>query len=1350
MSTRSPDRRAELLERAIRLKKAGARAAGSELVPRPEDVTPRLGELQRGLWLAHQIEHDSAAYNLASVLRLHGSLDPFRLQRAFEALVSRHRILRSTYSLQGDIVRQVVHEKNSRSIVEEIEVGEGKTLEVATREARRPFDLEEGPLVRLLSIGETSRDERLLLLVMHHILADERSLEVLWTELSEAYDDRLSDTAPRLQYDDFVHWQDRRVGDDRRQGLDFWRQQLEPLPDALTLPFEEPTGRPEAAPGHLLGQTLNAATREGIRRLAAATGASPFMVFCFAFRLLLQRYASTQRFALATPVSTRSHPATADMVGYFLNPVVLTAAVDEEHSVDQAIRQFSQSLKEALAHASVPFHELTEEISPPRQSDRHPIFQTMFVHRVAAPPPVLGGLQCEPVELDLEVSKFDLTLFVSEGDNSLEIAVEYRSDRFARRWMERLLDHYTELLEGLAVDLARTTAEVSMLTRRELKEIEMESLGASLDESRMDLLPRQIVAQARRAPEGRAVVCGGRERGYGELEGSARSIALALAASGVELDDRVGIFVDRSIWLIDAVLGCHLAGAAYVPLDPGYPEARSREALEDAEVRAVLTIASLRDRAPVGSWSTIEVDRLTPADTDTVRLPDIAPETLAYILYTSGSTGRPKGVVVSHGNLRASTAARLEVYDTPPGRFLLLPSIAFDSSVAGLFWTLGVGVTLVIPTEEQIRDPRQLSRLVRDERVNGLLCVPSLYARLLNVDGDDLQGLETVIVAGESCPPRLVADHFRCLPRTRLYNEYGPTEATVWATVYEATPEDAGRPVAIGRPIPGVRVEVLDAHDRWVPTGIPGAAWISGPTVSRGYWRRRELTEEQFVPRTDAHDEEVRYRTGDRMKWTEDGRLLFLGRSDDQIKLRGFRIEPGEIEAALLEIPGIRKAAVVARTPSSMVVASSDLAPVQLVAFVEQDDGDVPTDWRRDLAQRLPDHMIPGRLVPVPDLPRLPNGKIDRRHLQTLELEHERVTSESPATLDSRARALLSLWQGLLAQRNVELDDNFFELGGHSLLAVELTLAVERDLGLQVDPADVFENPTVRQLLGTLERRGEEVSPAYEHLYPIQPIGRQTPFIVAIPHFFTEMFAKRFRGERPVYGLRGVGLRPEGNLGRWETLRELGEDLVAEIQRRFPDPPYLLAGYSFGASMAVETARQMEACGIPVRRLILIAPMPVDTFRFGPFRLQIDGLRQPLDRLSSTEALRRYLRSNNPLTRRPYQRAWRWWAVEPWRRLLCGVGRLRRQIGLPLTERILYADVRVNRFRLHADYRPEPIRTPTVIFNARESESDAAATWQSYFQGPLTVHPTPDPHLGGAAVEAARQEILRHLGDLED
>jgi acyl carrier protein len=506
--------------------------------------------------------------------------------------------------------------------------------------------------------------------------------------------------------------------------------------------------------------------------------------------------------------------------------------------------------------------------------------------------------------------------------------------------------------------------------------------------------------------------------------------------------------------------------------------------------------------------------------------------------------------------------------------------------------------------------------------------------------------------------------------------------------------------------------------------------------VAQGYWQRRELSDKSFVPCPIETSAERSYRSGDQMMWTADGKLDFLGRVDEQVKLRGFRIEPGEIEAALNTIDAITEAAAVVRDPG------------QLVAFAVT--GGAVGNWREALAERLPDFMIPSRLVELAELPRLPNGKVDRRRLEQIMLPTQSAEAKPPQILGEREQALTSLWEGLLGQVGIGVDDNFFQLGGHSLLVVEMAVAIERDFGVEVAPSEIFQCPTIRQLSARIEQSADPAVRAYAHLFPLQPGGRKAPFLFCVPHFFSHMAATRFRGERPVYGLRGVSLRQEGNRGRWRTMRELGEELVTEIRRRFPDRPVIVAGYSFGATMAVEAVRLMEEQGIPVQKLYLIAPMAIDFYRVGPFRFQIDTLRQPVGELSLGQALLRFVRNNHPFTRRAYRRAWRLLAIQPWRLGLCFVGRIRKLVGLQLTPGILYADVRVERFRLHAGYRPGTVKTPTVIFNAREPETDAAATWRPFFEGSLSIVEIPDPHFDEASIAAAKDVILDHLADVGD
>jgi len=744
--------------------------------------------------------------------------------------------------------------------------------------------------------------------------------------------------------------------------------------------------------------------------------------------------------------------------------------------------------------------------------------------------------------------------------------------------------------------------------------------------------------QAGRTPESPAVVFRDKVLTYREIDLAAAHLARRLRAKGVGPGTPVGLCLKRSPDLVIGILGILKAGGAYVPIDPTWPRERIGLVLEDLDAPVILTQERLLDRFLQGLSGMLLVEppgaaAISEAGTEEITRvrsgPDashkdhraaeheergrsmeahrLEPENLAYLIYTSGSSGRPKAVAVTHGNLLHSTLARAAFYRSPIRSFLLVPSFAFDSSVAGIFWTLSWGGTLVLPEEDFLEDLPALGRLIARHRVSHWLSVPSLYEALLaHAEVEDLESLDTVIVAGEACPPHLPERHHTLLPHARLFNEYGPTEAAVWSTVFETTASGTAGRVRIGRPIPGTRIYVLDRHGSPVPVGVPGEIAIGGAGVAAGYRRLPDLTARRFVPDPFADDPGARlYLTGDSGRWLPDGNLDFLGRLDQQLKIRGFRIEPQEIEAVLAAHPAVAEAAIVPRGDAT--------TGASLAAYVVPHSGEQPKDseLKRFLGDRLPAPMVPGLIRILSALPRTSSGKLDRRVLRAWPIpEREGVT---PAPSDDVERRLVTIWQNLLGQETVGVDDDFFALGGHSLLAVRLVARIEKEFGTRLSLSELFQDATLSGLAGRVRSfspegavdskrsavgaRPQEAEPPASRepvLAPavvcLQPLGTEPPFIFVHPLggmvFCYAPLARRLGRRRPFLALQSPGL--ESGDGVIKSIEEMADRYLASVRRIRPIGPYLLGGWSFGGVIAYEMACRLARDGQSLPLVTLI------------------------------------------------------------------------------------------------------------------------------------------------------------------
>ncbi len=1085
--------------------------------PRPKTIPPIPGRGaleyfetsldQERLWFIDQMEPGNPAYNIHLACRLFGPLDPDRMRRAVNATIARHEVLRTTF----DLVDGRPMQKVARSLEIEVPVidlqglPESERPRAASLEARKAaavrFDLERGPLVRV-SLARLGPEDHVLMHSMHHIITDRWSFDIFERDVCRAYvalRDGGEAALPPLpiQFADFAAWQREELSGERlERHLAFWRERLAGAPLVLEIPTDRPRPPLQTFRGAREYITYPEPLLAALKEITHRANATMFMTMLAALDVLCWKYTAQRDLIIGATIAHRDRPETEDLIGYFLNMLLLRARIDPGMTFSRLLAQAREMALSAYAHQEVPFATLVTELKARPDPSRNPLLQIALIYLdfPLGEAPEAMGWSSAPMDVDNGASRVDMTLACEEVPGTgLHTYIEYNTDLYDRAKVQGMLRHLGRILEVVARDPEIRLAGLSMLAEEESSRILAESAGPIAESGVEAGLPARIAETAERFPERLAVVCGEEAVTYAELEARAARIARRLREAGVGPERPVGLFLDRSPDAVAGILGIWKAGGAYVPLDPSSPPGRLDEIVEDARLGAVLTRSDLREGWSGGGALPVLVDGEGPggeADGRDVG-PAAPPEAgqLAYLIYTSGSTGRPKGVGVSHGNLAHLFHARRRFYGHVPERLLLLFSFCFDGSVAGFLWTLAEGGTLVLPEEGSHRDPRHLARLVARHRVTHLLGVPSHYALLLEeAEKGQLDSLAVVGVAGEPCPPALTRRHHLALPAAALCNEYGPTEATVWCTVAACAPQPEGSPVPIGRPVAGARVYVLDPCLNPVPPGVPGEIYVGGGGVARGYPGRPGLTAASFVPDPLSGEAGARlYRTGDRAKRDADGSILFLGRADAQVKIRGYRIELAEVEAALTRIPGVASAVALAH--------GGDGAGRRLVAYVAGEAPPAEAEIRSALRRMLPEYMIPGVILALKELPIGATGKVDRSRLP------EPLAGPPPgrtvAPRNPTEEALARIWAEILGRERVGIEENFFEIGGDSLLATRVVSRVRSLFEADLPLRRFFEEPTIAALAGTvqellvqkLESMSEEEADRRLEGAPVPPAG---------------------------------------------------------------------------------------------------------------------------------------------------------------------------------------------------------------------------------------------------------------------
>lgn len=1162
------------------------------IVPHHRSDPTVLSFSQEQIWLLQQLVPDSPAYNIVDFIPLRGEYRARALEQAMRELIHRHETLRTVFTQTDGRVMQVVLPE-AELVLSELDLSSLSERErelewvcIVRENGRKHFDLSRAPLFRVAVVHDSPEQHRVLLTI-HHVIADEWSMELIHEEIGRLYDAFSRGHLPPvpelpIQYTDYAVWQREWLqGAVLKQQADYWKRELEGAPHAITLPIDKPRPRMPTFRGATEFFEVPRQVIDRVHALGRQEQATPFMVLEAAFGALMHRYTGQDDILVGTPISGRTQSETQQLIGCFLNTIVLRAQFSDDQTFRTLLQQTRARALGAYAHPDLPFERLVAELSPDRDAGSTPLFQVMFILHSPGGVSQVSNLS-NYRELETGTSKFDLTLYLSETDQGLEGLMEYSTDLFEAETIRRLCRHYRNLLDAVTADPDRAIQKAPLLEPPERQELLVERNDTGTTFLRSDLPLSQLVEQqAKRSPDRIAVSFENRSLTYAELDRRGNQLANRLVEIGVAPGVVVGLCIERSLDMVVALLGILKAGGAYVPLDPSFPPDRLAHMVSDSKMGVLVTHRDLDRNLRTCPSSVVRLDH--DANELSKRSAD-APSTRpgrndpAYVLYTSGSTGVPKGVTVPHfAIVNFLLSMQREPGLSSEDKLLAVTTLSFDIAALDLFLPLITGAELVITTRADVLDAARLMQCLSDSGATAMQATPTTWRMLLAAGWRGSPTLKA-LCGGEALTPDLAES---LLPRcAELWNMYGPTETTVWSTVHRVTKVEGQIP--IGHPIANTQVYVLDAHRELVPSGVVGELYIGGAGLARGYLHRPELTRERFVPSPFAEDGRL-YRTGDLGRWRLDGALECLGRTDHQVKLRGYRIEPGEIESNIARHPRARQVVVVAREDVS--------GDKRLVAYVVADEPDTGlVDELRAGLRTLPDYMMPSHFVCLDALPLTPNGKVDRKSLPPPDASSLSSKTSYVAPGNDLEISLATVWQRVLGMERVGLDDSFFELGGSSLSVVRLIMEMKNATGLEVSLGTVFRFPTIAGLLRNL---GADVVKSASVVVPLQPEGDGLPVFCLCGINIYREFAASLGKSQPVFGVyvaEEEELTKQALDGRKldTSIERLADAYYEAILRVAPQGPYRLAGISFGGVLAMEVASRMRRAGADVEWAVLL------------------------------------------------------------------------------------------------------------------------------------------------------------------
>jgi amino acid adenylation domain-containing protein len=1052
---------------------------------------------QERMWLLQQLEPTGSAYNVCYAWNLSGVVDVDALQRSLDRVVARHETLRTTLANRDRLVQIVEAHSTLKIDVHDMKGAPGEPAHIDTaayirQEARRVFDLERGPLFRAVLVV-TSEFGSLLIVNAHHTVFDAWSLAVLMSDWAAGYNAILHGKpavlpALPIQYGDYAAWQRTRCeGQELLAQEEYWRQKLGNAPELLALPTDRPRPAVATSAGDEVSRRLPAELQARIEAICKAYQVTPFVAWLSVLFALLSRYTGQDDLCVGAPISGRSVRETEDLIGVFLNTLVLRVQHQDGVTFAGLLRAVKQEFMEGSARQDLPFERVVEVVGPARSLSHAPLFQVLFT---AFESPAVSwafeGLQLTPHHVPSTTAKFDQTWWVSLGIDG-SVFLEYSTDLFERRTADQMLGHFIAMAEAMVDRPDLPVARVPLLTAAERHAIVSVPNSTRRPYPREALIHDLVYTQVAARSEATAVECGDQTLTYAELGARVDRLAWRLVDAGVGRRVKVGLYLERSTEMVIALLAILKAGGTYVPLDPVYPAARVAFMLEDSQAPVVVTQVSLAEVLPPTTAQVLYVDGADQVRPRVERAADstatVNADDLAYVIYTSGSTGQPKGVQVTHRNVVNFLMSMLDEPGFTRNDILLaVTTLSFDIAALELLLPLVAGGRVVIATRDEARDGAALVGLFAQRRVTVMQATPATWRLLLECGWKGTPGLKA-LCGGETLSRELAT---ALLERVdELWNMYGPTETTIWSAVHRVRTGTGAVP--IGRPIANTQMYVLDQQRQPVPIGVAGELYIGGDGVVAGYLNHPDLTADRFVSDPFHPDASARlYRTGDLANYRADGTFDWLGRVDDQVKLRGFRIELGEIEAALLTLPNINDAVVVLRedTPGDK----------RLMAYVTGPQG-VPESWRDALRSTLPEYMIPSGLVTLDALPRTPNGKIDRRALPEFSADTDTTLRVAPRT--ALEETVAALFCEVLKLDTIGVHDDFFDFGGHSLLATGVLSRVRERLQVNVPLRDFFAGSTVERFAKTIE--AAPVATAPSSTAAISPRARRHVSAVNMP-----------------------------------------------------------------------------------------------------------------------------------------------------------------------------------------------------------------------------------------------------------